>query len=109
MTRRDNVSGPTLSDGAGLYTNAPGANQLPALPGDGAHVDLPTPIPLKDATTSDVLVVTSSIPLPNGVTGYAYCSAPGSVLVRFVNAAAAPGGNIPAGWTADVTFNVSAV
>jgi hypothetical protein len=107
--RRDAETGPVLGDGRKTYFLAAVPDQLPAILGDGGHVDLPSAIPVNGATTQDVLVLSPSIPLPDGVTGYAYCSAPGSAQIRFVNAAAAPGGNVAAGWAADTTFNVSVV
>ena len=109
MVRRDVEVGPVLGDGRKTYFLAAVADQLPAILGGGGNADLPSAIPLNGATTEDVFVVSPSIPLPDGVTCYAYCSVANNVQIRFVNAAAAPGGNVPAGWAADTTFNVGAV
>jgi hypothetical protein len=105
--RRTGEVGPVLGDGRKTYTNAGGANQLPAIAAAlGAHADLPTAIALNGATPSDSIAFTPSIPLPDGVTGYAYCSSANNVQIRFVGATA---GGTPAGWGADTTFNVSVI
>jgi len=107
MVRRTGETGPVLGDGRRTYTNAGGALQLPAIAAAvGAHADLPSAIPLNGANTEDSIAFTPSIPLPNGVTGYAYCSSANNVQIRFVGATAA---GTPAGWGADTTFNVSVV
>ena len=107
--RREGNTGPVLGDGQKLYTNAGGALQLPAILGAGGHADLPSAIPLNGATPSDSIAFTPSIPLPNGVTGYAYCPSANNVQIRFVNAAPTPAGDVAAGWAADTTFNVSVI